>query len=243
MTRLKLLNNVCCHLGNKQERGFSLIEMAIVMVILGALIGGLLMPLSTQRDVSNRKAVETQLAEIRNAVMGFVLLNRRLPCPADPNAAPPNVGREARNATPICTFPNGFVPYMDLGIQGTLINGLLVDAWQMPIYYRLTDVSAWQYANEINITMTQPNFQVCRDDGCAAADIIADEIAVVILSTGKDGPDISMSPDQALNRSGGTDFVMRTPTEMQALGNEFDDILVWIARPQLIYELSKAGRL
>lgn len=245
----------------KHERGFSLIEMAIVMVILGALIGGLLMPLSTQRDVSNRKAVETQLDEIRNALMGYVLLNGRFPCPSEPN--PPvvaNTGREARNITvtpAVCTFPNGFVPYIDLGIQGTLINGLLVDTWQMPVRYRLTNVSNWMYANAINLNnlsdppppppapTTVPNFQVCRDDACAAVDLMAQNVVAVIFSTGKDGPEIpvSASPDQVLNLSGGTNFVMRTPTEHVATGMEFDDILVWIARPQLIYELSKAGRL
>ncbi len=224
---------------HKQARGFSLIEMAIVMVILGALLGGLLMPLSAQRDINNRKATETQLMEIRNALMGFAQLNGRLPCPTNINSQ----GVELRNGAGNCTFANGFIPYATLGVQGSLQNQQLMDAWQRPIRYRLTAVSTWQYAKVVNLTTAAADLRVC--DRSACTNVIAPNVVAVIFSTGKDGANVpaSTSPDQVLNVSGGTDFVMRSPTEDIAAGQEFDDILMWIARPQLIYELSKAGRL
>lgn len=228
-----------CSLHSKQERGFSLIEMAIVMVILGALIGGLLMPLSAQRDVSNRKTTEAQLAEIHDALLGFAQLNGRLPCPTNINSQ----GLELRNGAGNCIFANGFVPYATLGVQGSLQNQRLMDVWQMPIRYRLTAVSTWQYAKAVNLTTASADLRVCDTSACT--NIIAPNIVAVVFSTGKDGANVpaSASPDQVLNLSGGTDFVMRSPTEDAPTGIEFDDILVWIARPQLIYELSKAGRL
>lgn len=245
MTSLKLLrpNGKRHHsrhrLHNRQQRGFSLIEMAIVMVVLGALLGGLLIPLAAQRDLNNRKTTETQLDEIRQALLGFVQLNQRLPCPTNINSQ----GLELRNGAGNCTFANGFIPYATLGLQGSLQNQQLMDAWQMPIRYRLTAVSTWQYAKAISLATLPGDFQVCATSACT--NVIAPNVVAVVFSTGKDGPDIppSASPDQVLNLGGGAVFVMRPPTESIATGSEFDDILVWIGRPQLIYELSKAGRL
>jgi type II secretory pathway pseudopilin PulG len=216
--------------------------MAIVLVILGALLGGILMPLASQRDLNNRRTTDTQLNEIRNALIGFAQLNSRLPCPTNINSD----GVELRNlVTGNCTFVNGFVPYATLGIQGGLQNELLIDVWQMPVRYRLSAVSTWQYAKSISLVTPQPDFQICDDDACLATNIIAQRVVAVIFSTGKDGPDIpvSTSPDQVLNRGGGTSFVSRTHTETPAGGEEFDDILVWISHSQIIYELGKAGRL
>jgi prepilin-type N-terminal cleavage/methylation domain-containing protein len=226
---------------NQRQGGFNLIEMAIVMVILGTLLGGLLMPLSAQRDMSQRTTTEQQLEEIRNALMGFAQLNGRLPCPTNINSN----GLELRNATTLnCTFANGFVPYATLGLQGSIQNQRLVDIWQMPIQYRLSAVSTWQYAKKISLTTPAANLQVCDTSSCT--NIIAPNLVAVIFSTGKDGPDIpaSTSPDQVLNRTPGTtSFVSRSPTEYEASGTEFDDLLIWIGSSQLIYELSKAGQL
>lgn len=223
-----------------RERGFSLIEMAIVMVIIGALIGGLIAPLATQREASKRKATETQLTEIRNALEGFLQLNGRLPCPTNINSQ----GLEIRNGVGNCTVVNGFIPYATLGIQGSLQNQRLMDAWQMPIRYRLTSVSTWQYAKNITLNTAPADFRICDSSTCT--NVIAADVVAVVFSTGRDGVDTpaSTSPDQVLNLTPGTtSFVTRTATEYESTGTEFDDIFIWISRPQVIYELSKAGRL
>lgn len=222
---------------SKQERGFSLIEMAIVMVILGALLGGLLMPLSAQRDVSNRKTTETQLAEIRNALIGYAIQFRTLPCPspAGSGLAPPAP----------CPAANRGVPYETLGVDGVQKNGNLVDVWQMPIIYRV-HASFVQPITAASVPV--PLLRICNAQPCNDIPIsptrITNNAVAVIFSTGKDGPEVpvSTSPDQVLNRTPGTNFfVMRTLNELS--GSEFDDIVIWISQPQLIYDLSKAGRL
>ena len=224
------------------ERGFSLVEMAIVLVILGALLGGILMPLASQRDINNRRATETQLNEIRNALIGFAQLYSRLPCPTDIDSDGIELGPPGD-----CTVDNGFVPYATLGIQGNvnLDNEQLVDTWQMPIRYRLSNVNSWEYAKNIYLDSPPPDFQICSDDACALNNIIAQRVVAVIFSTGKNFADnpAPTSPDEALNINGVANFVSRTPTETLAGGEEFDDILVWIPHPLLIYELSKAGQL
>ncbi|MDP2785976.1 MAG: prepilin-type N-terminal cleavage/methylation domain-containing protein, partial [Sulfurimicrobium sp.] len=62
--------------------GFTLVEMAIVLIIIGLLLGGLLMPLSAQME--QRRISETQktLDEINQALIGFAVANKRLPCPS-----------------------------------------------------------------------------------------------------------------------------------------------------------------
>ncbi|MDO9220889.1 MAG: prepilin-type N-terminal cleavage/methylation domain-containing protein [Thiobacillus sp.] len=57
----------------KTARGFTLIEMAIVLVIITILIGGLAMPLSAQ--IQARRIAETRktLNEAREAIMGYAM--------------------------------------------------------------------------------------------------------------------------------------------------------------------------
>lgn len=68
-------------------QGFTLMELTVVLVIVGLLLGGLLVPLSAQRDVDLTKATDKSLADIREALMGFAVINGRLPCPADQSIA------------------------------------------------------------------------------------------------------------------------------------------------------------
>lgn len=62
-------------------------ELTVVLVIISLLLGGLLVPLSTQRDIDYSKATDKSLADIREALIGFAVINGRLPCPADPTIA------------------------------------------------------------------------------------------------------------------------------------------------------------
>lgn len=59
----------------KRARGFTLIELAIVLVIITILIGGLVAPLSAQ--IQSRRIAETQktLEEAREAVIGYAMGN------------------------------------------------------------------------------------------------------------------------------------------------------------------------
>lgn len=62
--------------------GFTLIELAMVLFIVSMLIGGLLLPLSAQYELGGRQETEKALANIREALIGFAMVNGRLPCPA-----------------------------------------------------------------------------------------------------------------------------------------------------------------
>ena len=67
---------------SNRKPGFTLIELAMVLFIVSLLIGGMLMPLSAQHEIRGRQETEKALANIREALIGFAVVNGRLPCPA-----------------------------------------------------------------------------------------------------------------------------------------------------------------
>ncbi len=103
------------------KKGFTLVEMAIALVILGLIIAiGLpLLGLLTKQN----KLTETQtiIKEEKIALVGFAQTHGRLPW-ADTNGD----GREDANQH------TGHLPYATLGIRGK-------DAWLQPIYYDVND--------------------------------------------------------------------------------------------------------
>jgi prepilin-type N-terminal cleavage/methylation domain-containing protein len=107
------------------HRGFTLIEVAISMVILGLVLTGLVVSLSSQLQQRRLLDTRTMLAEASDALIAFVTANARLPCPA---VAASN-GLEATTAPGVCTVTAGFLPAVTLGLSNLDANGLLNDGW------------------------------------------------------------------------------------------------------------------
>lgn len=217
------------------EHGFSLVEMAIVMVVLGVLLGGLIVPLSTQQDTNKRRDTIQYLEEARDAILGYAASTGRLPCPATTGSA----GLSSPNtATTSCNLAHGFLPGRTLGLTGRVdSNNLPIDRWLNPIRYSLTTSNGGAYANDVVLGLV-PDFQVCDETTCANP--IVDNVVAVIFSQGNDGSGTT-SPDQLENTDGDTVFVLRTRTE--AAGTEFDDELLWISPNVLTLQLVRAGQL
>ena len=97
------------------EQGFSLVELAVVLVIVALLSSGLMLGLSAQRDSAANQEVQRQLDTAREVLLGFAMANGRLPCPAIRPwpAAPPTQAwktgpmptRPATAATACCPGP------------------------------------------------------------------------------------------------------------------------------------------
>jgi prepilin-type N-terminal cleavage/methylation domain-containing protein len=121
--------------------GFTLIELAIVLVIVGLVLGGLIVPLASQ--VQSRKVGETESAMRNNneALLGFAIANGRLPCPATiatnglENRRNDNAAAGAIDAsTDGCRGGNyvGFLPWATLGVAES-------DVWGNRYLYRVTN--------------------------------------------------------------------------------------------------------
>lgn len=219
----------------RQQQGFNLVELAIVIVIVGLLIGGLVTPLSTQQEVAKRSHTGNQLQEIHDALLGFAARMGRLPCPATAASS----GEASPNAaTTGCTSYSGFVPARTLNLDGSFDNNaLLLDNWLKPIRYTLSDASGGAFSDSLALTLV-PDLQVCADSACTT--VLANTAVAVIYSTGEDGT-TTTSADQLENTDGDAVFVTRTISE--ATGTEFDDQLVWLSPNTLAFQLVRAGRV
>ncbi|MDB6086395.1 MAG: ral secretion pathway protein [Gammaproteobacteria bacterium] len=106
-------------------RGFTLIEVAISMVILGLVLTGLVVALSQELQQRHLLDTRSTLQQANEALVAFVVANARLPCPALVGSN----GLESTTAPGVCTAATGFLPAVTLGLPNLDANGLLDDGW------------------------------------------------------------------------------------------------------------------
>ncbi|HXA35220.1 MAG TPA: type II secretion system protein [Steroidobacteraceae bacterium] len=109
----------------KHTLGFTLVEVAISMVILGLVLAGLVVALSQQLQQSYLLNTRTALNQANEALLAFVVANARLPCPAVVGSN----GLESTNGVGQCTAAAGFLPAVTLGLPNLDRYGLLEDGW------------------------------------------------------------------------------------------------------------------
>jgi prepilin-type N-terminal cleavage/methylation domain-containing protein len=243
----------------RRTRGFTLTELAIVVMIVALLAGGLLMTVSAQNE--NRELTETRRAiEVaRDALIGFAVANGRLPCPA---TAASN-GREDPAGGGACTITldggagsaiqPGFLPAITLGIGPTNGAGQLIDAWGNPVRYAVTRVNANAYTTagkmkEAGYTGLAPDLLVCVDlpgpgDATCGANRVSTPVAVVVFSTGKSGAAGPLGPDERENLNIAV-APARNPVFVTHVAlADFDDMLVTLSPNVLFGRLVAAGAL
>lgn len=229
---------------NRQQQGFSLVEMAIVLVIVGLMIGGLITPLATQME--QRRASETQKAmdEAKEALIGYALRYGYLPCPAVSafNGLEDRAEQRCRNGK-----RQGFLPWATLGVAKS-------DGWNHLFRYSVTP--AFSDSGNLFTLATARDISVLTRDGAGrpAPATAANDIPAVILSHGKNGwgatgeqggrsPEPAAgSGDERVNASLGTTFVSRAASDgSTGPGGEFDDMLVWVS-PNILYNRMVAAQ-
>ncbi len=65
------------------NHGFSLIELSVVLLILGLMIGGIMSAMTQESRRTKQLDLKTKMDAIEKAIGAFVKKNNRLPCPAD----------------------------------------------------------------------------------------------------------------------------------------------------------------
>lgn len=233
-----------------QSKGFSLIELAIAIFVIALLLGGILVPLSTQ--VEQRKNSETQktLNEVKEALLGYALANGYLPCPAISAI----IGIEDRTgATCTGVKRQGFLPWATLGTSK-------LDSWGHIFRYSVTP--AFSNSTTFFTFSTARDISIRTRD--AAGSIVnlsnANDIPAVVFSVGRNGNwgtsddgisvgDLSATnvDEDTNNDGGGTGriYFSRTTSDNTAapFGGEFDDIVVWMSNSVLLNRMVAAGRL
>lgn len=234
----------------KKSQGFSLIEMAFVLVIITLLLGGLLVPFTTQ--VEQRRIAETNKAmeEIKEALLGYAVANGRLPCPAV----------DAINGIALASCPlpaeavsvTGYVPWATLGIARA-------DAWGRLYRYAITADFADSATPFSLSTPAKIRLKTRTADGSQPT--LASNAVAVVISHGKNGyggkyeggiNDVApaTSTDEVINSTKDHDFIARPlvppSSPCGAAGQplcEFDDLVVWLSPNVLFNRMVAAGKL
>ena len=216
----------------KSFAGFTLVEMAIVLMIVGLLLGGLIPTISGQMERQHINETRKQMDEIQQALIGFAIINGRLLCPAKATLATglASAGEEATTGNTCacvagggntvadtsanaCTGSTvtGVLPWVTLGIKET-------DAWERRYTYRVTTRFADQIAagtTECNPALSTPpvasSFALCSpgildvDSADTGGTTVANNMPAIFLSHGKNGAGAYLNNGTQLAVSTGDD--------------------------------------
>jgi prepilin-type N-terminal cleavage/methylation domain-containing protein len=243
----------------RTNKGFTLVEMAVVLVILGFVLSALLLPLQAQRNQLFQSETENTLRQAQKALLGYAQANGRLPCPAI--AASNGLESQTVAGNNICSAHDGFLPASTLGIQPTDSNGFAVDGWGNRLRYAVTNVNNggaatadFITANDIStvgISALLPNLRVCSTSTGVAANAcsnapevnyLINNAVAVIYSTGETGNIAAGGADETENLDGDIVFISHDNEDNGANG-EFDHIVTWISPFVLYNAMIEAGQL
>lgn len=234
-----------------QEKGFSLLEMAVVLIILGFVLGAILAPIQAQRQQLFQSQTENTLETAKRALIGYAQANGRLPCPA---IAGQGGSEKPLGGGTACTQQIGLLPAATLGIQPVNADGFVVDAWNNPINYAVTqsNMASFTTLNQmanVGISALAPDLRVCATftaANCTATVNLVSNAVAVIYSLGATGSQASGGADETENLNAvanvDTVFVSHENRTNDANG-EFDHMMVWISPYVLYNAMIEAGQL
>jgi prepilin-type N-terminal cleavage/methylation domain-containing protein len=234
-----------------RHAGFSLVEIAIVLAIVALLMAGLLPTLSSQVEQRHISDTRKQLDNIQQALLGYAVINGRLPCPADGTVASGQAGAGLEATTGsgsamTCAYAGGVLPWATLGLDET-------DAWGRRFSYRVTTAFAdgADGAGGSCPVTSGVSFQLCSVGNlnvlaAAGGGTIAGNVPAIVVSHGINGYGAytpagrqlsGASGDEGENADANNTFVSHdfTPT--------FDDLVTWISPNVLMNRMVAAGKL
>jgi len=249
-------------------KGFTLIELAVVLVIVGILAGSFITTLGSRIDITRRAETTDEMEVIKQALYGYAMSNNfiHLPCPDCRNAACikdvvnnfANDGIEDRVGA-VCDvdvanaiageLPIGNLPWQTLGLG-------YGDSWANRYTYWVSDSISDDSAS-FQLIPPAWNAAVINTRVGTVINAVSTNAVAIILSQGKNGygainmqnvanPAVPVANlDEVENTNDDLTFVARPQTDagVSALVGEFDDILIWISEYELKAKMVEAGRL
>jgi prepilin-type N-terminal cleavage/methylation domain-containing protein len=132
----------------KRQAGFTLIEIAVVVFLIGLLAAMGISALSSQLSNAAISATKKKQDTIKDALIAYLGKNKRLPCPAIDNSgveAPRNIA--ITPGDPNCQGNFGIVPYVTL----ELTKSAALDGWENFFSYAVTP--QWTMTYDSNIAL------------------------------------------------------------------------------------------
>ena len=237
-----------------QQAGFNLVEMAIVLVIASFLMFSLFTPLAVRQENARIKETEDMLAEIKATLLGYAIVNQRLPCPDTEVDGPTNGLVTMTTATDCPADHEGELPWALLGMGQ-------YDAWGQPFRYRLDhnyelgNTDAASFAAKLQDRQPAPQV-LATNSGLEVVDVDDrlisspnNSIVAIIFSCGKNREPnnenfsgANKNGTCANSSSAGNLNVpsIRYTQQKDVPKDGFDDILVWITQYELMSALLRS---
>lgn len=238
-----------------------MLELAIALLILALVLGGMLSPLGALQDTRKRAGAVIELEKIREALLGFAMVNGYLPCPTttgDPGDAMYGLEDPACDSDPAA---EGYLPWRTLGVTE-------VDPWGTPRNAAADPFNGyWRYRVDRNFSNSEElftmktalaeNLTVMNSEGRLLTAPTETPVAIV-YSTGanlaQDGENTGFEGAPCGNAGGydagggtacpdGEPLYQGGGPSGSGSNATFDDIVVWLSRPRLFNRMVTAGRL
>ena len=223
------------HFESRCYRGFSLIELSIVLIVFALLAGSLLPLASGQRQQQEELRAVRQLEQALEALYAHAVVYGHLPCPADPALA----AADAQAGAAACPREYGVLPWQTLGLAAT-------DPWGSYISYfadkKFTGPPAPGAGAGFGLH-TEASGEVSVATGGIK---LASQIPALLVCHGRNvhqawrpdaGRNAGGSADEVENGKASRNFVDRLPDA------GYDDLVRWVNPAVLKLRLVNAGRL
>ena len=131
---------------SNREAGFTLVELAVVVIIIGFLATMGISALNVQQANAAVSATKKNQDTIKDALTGYLGRKKRLPCPAVDTLG--GLDATTRNGLPPlnCKTYFGLVPYLELGLP----RSVALDGWEHFISYAVSPTWATTYNSAIS---------------------------------------------------------------------------------------------
>lgn len=238
---------------SRTQQGFTLVEMAIVLLIVGLLTRTLLNPIMVAQQHKGYNVTRSHLLQVKDSLLAHIVAHGYLPCPI--TTATARYNSAAYNKDAICDIEQGFVPAVKLGLSGPMNSqGALLDVWNRPYRYAVSlsnhgakgdqsrpDWTTPGEASNVGLRNLSSRLVLCVESSrsrCVQQSVRADNLAFVVLSLGQD---VSDTGDQSENQDGDETFLMNAFSIRSE--SPFDDQLVWSSTQDILYWMLRAGWL
>jgi len=240
------------------EAGFSLVELAVVVVIIGVMMT---MGLAAMNAARSNQAFSTTIqkqATIKQALINYIRNNTRLPCPDTDFAAPDGIENRttAGNTATACSAKFGLLPYVTLSLPRDAVQ----DGWGNFFSYQVSNtppttdwtLTANFYSGNTGIITVNTRVGVAGTVTPLATSVVA-----VVVSHGPNGfgaytiggtrnTVAGVATDEYLNANGGGGnvYYKRDPTtDDTAVGGAIDDVVLYMTANDLVGPLFLDGSL
>ena len=237
------------------QSGFTLVEIAIVLLIVGVLARTLLEPLNRAQSHKQVEQTNNELQLIKDSLHAHLIAYGYLPCPITQSSISSASTSITSTTSTNCKNMQGGVPAALLGLSGAIdSHGALLDAWNNPYRYavslsnhasrgdqRLPDWTTAGEASRVGLRHLTSNLVLCTKpsrDACAKHNVRASNLVFVVLSQGKDA---SSSGAQLENQDNDAIYIVKDWS--LSVDSAFDDQIVWSSNQDALYWMLRAAWL